>query len=225
MMKVVVMVVVKIVGRLHPARASRAGRSDPTGPVNRRSEEEGEIIRIGTHRRRLGAEADLGRKDGTGCRAGRAAGQVHPSCAPRLDSNAARPGCGVVVKVEVMSGRFHLARIDGSKEADEVFGQVPAALLQGRVQEDGGVLPAHRHRLHVLEDDEIGGGQVQLLQLQASLEQLAGIHGRAFLRKKKEKSILSVTFFLVLNFMEGSRSKVTRLQWDDYDETTGRTAF
>ena len=44
----------------------------------------------------------------------------------------------------------HLPRANGLEEADHVTTEVPLALLQGRVEEQRGVLPAHRGHLHVL---------------------------------------------------------------------------
>lgn len=51
---------------------------------------------------------------------------------------------------------LHLPRTDGFQKPDHVPTEVPFSLLQRRVEQECGVLAAHRRHLHVLVSDSQG---------------------------------------------------------------------
>ena len=63
---------------------------------------------------------------------------------------------------------------DCPEESDELLGQLPAARVQGGVQEERGVVLGHGRRLQVLQNEQVRRGRLQVLHAQAFHEEGAG---------------------------------------------------
>ena len=64
---------------------------------------------------------------------------------------------------------LHNLSTDCSKKPDDFVGESPLLHLDCFIEQPGRILPGHRQKLQVLQDEKVGGGRSQLVRLQALL--------------------------------------------------------